>query len=490
MYEAMNDKTGAEERFLSLLMEADGEGQSYRGEPIIADYSNPEIGEYFGAYKNQLVFEAMRSLHAQGKPIDIINVVEELKKAQNYDKAGGFLHVSYLAGLEIHRRSRSEQLAAVENRFEYLKKSYLKRRSAALCMNIGNMAKGDNNAEQVLGYVKSELEQITDLKDKLTIKEKQYDMFDSWLDQTEAIMVRSNEAFVPTGYEVLDRDYFHGGLERGNLIICAGRTSMGKTTFCTNVSANVAKSGGSVLYFSMEMTQKQIVDRIVSRETNIPVKFCYNPSLTCVQDQNRIFEAGQDICHWKLYVNDTAGLTVAQIADFARQYRRHVGSLDLIVVDHLLLLNDSTHRKSDTKADLISQNTLELKNIAKNMRVPVIAISQLNRQVEMRQNKKPVLSDLRGSGATEENADVVILMFREDYYAKDTKDKDVLEVDVAKNRSGGTTGTVLFKFDKPCQKLTEDPISVFGTPANNHYATGIAELDIPNGLDDYNVLEI
>ena len=490
MYEALNDKTKAEEMFLSLLMEANGEGQIYKGEPIIADYSNPEFSEYFSSNQNQIIFEAMVSLHEQSKPLDLVNVAEELKKTKKLEKAGGIAHVSYIAGLEMHRRSRSEQLACAENRLDLIKRSYLKRRSAQLCMSIGNLSKGDNNAEQVLCYIESELQQITDLRDKLTTKEKQFNMFDSWLDQTEAIMVRSNEAFVPTGYEVLDRDYFHGGLERGNLIICAGRTSMGKTTFCTNVSANVAKSGGSVLYFSMEMTQKQIVDRIVSRETNIPVKFCYNPSLTCVQDQNRIFEAGQDICHWKLYVNDTAGLTVAQIADFARQYRRHVGSLDLIVVDHLLLLNDSTHRKSDTKADLISQNTLELKNIAKNMRVPVIAISQLNRQVEMRQNKKPVLSDLRGSGATEENADVVILMYREDYYVKDTKDKDVLEVDVAKNRSGGQTGTVLFKFDKPCQKLTEDPISVFGIPANDHHATGIAELDIPNGLDDHNVLEI
>ncbi|HEU4661400.1 MAG TPA: replicative DNA helicase [Pseudolabrys sp.] len=280
---------------------------------------------------------------------------------------------------------------------------------------------------------------------------------------------------IATGLEDLDR--MMGGLQPSDLIILAGRPGMGKTALATNIGYNVAKAwegevrpdghtvttnGGIVGFFSLEMSAEQLATRIIAEQTGIPSNQIRRGGIT-ESDFEKIRDHAIELQHLKLYVDETGGLSVAQLAARARRLKRQRG-LDLLIIDYLQLLQGSTRRSQENRVQEITEITTKLKALAKELNVPILALSQLSRQVESRDDKRPQLADLRESGSIEQDADVVLFVFREEYYhqmrkpletnrekfaewlAEGDKVHGKAEVIIGKQRHG-PTGTVELQFD-------------------------------------------
>jgi replicative DNA helicase len=278
-----------------------------------------------------------------------------------------------------------------------------------------------------------------------------------------------------TGLDDLDR--MMGGLQPSDLIILAGRPGMGKSALATNIGYNVAKAwqgevradghtvttnGGIVGFFSLEMSAEQLATRIIAEQTGIPSNLIRRGGIS-EADFERIKDHSIELQNLKFYVDETGGLSVAQLAARARRLKRQRG-LDLLIVDYLQLLQGSTRRSSENRVQEITEITTKLKALAKELNVPILALSQLSRQVESRDDKRPQLSDLRESGSIEQDADVVMFVFREEYYhqmrkplennrekfaewlAEGEKVHGKAEVIIGKQRHG-PTGTVELQFE-------------------------------------------
>ena len=227
-----------------------------------------------------------------------------------------------------------------------------------------------------------------------------------------------------------DLDRRMGGLQKSDLIILAGRPGMGKTALATNIAYNVAKhwygevhadgrthtvDGGIVGFFSLEMSAEQLATRIISEQTGIASHKIRRGEIDPNRDFDRIAEAAREMETMPLYIDETGGLSIAQLAARARRLKRQRG-LDLLVIDYIQLLSGSTRRASENRVQEVTEITTSLKALAKELDVPILALSQLSRQVESREDKRPQLSDLRESGSIEQDADVVLFVFREEYY--------------------------------------------------------------------------
>jgi replicative DNA helicase len=277
-----------------------------------------------------------------------------------------------------------------------------------------------------------------------------------------------------TGLDDLDRRL--GGLQPSDLIVLAGRPGMGKTALATNIAFNVARAwrgevqpdgtiktvdGGIVGFFSLEMSSEQLATRIVSEQTMVPSSDIRRGAID--EDQfARIVAAAQEMQRIPLYIDQTGGLSVAQLAARARRLKRQRG-LDLLVIDYIQLLSGSTRRAAEGRVQEVTEITTSLKALAKELNVPILALSQLSRQVENRDDKRPQLSDLRESGSIEQDADVVMFVFREEYYLKNRKPKEgteefykwMAEMDAVAGRAEiiigkqrhGPTGTVELQFE-------------------------------------------
>lgn len=280
---------------------------------------------------------------------------------------------------------------------------------------------------------------------------------------------------IATGLDDLDR--MMGGLQKSDLIIVAGRPGMGKTALATNIAYNVAKAwrgevksdghmetvnGGVVGFFSLEMSAEQLATRIIAEQTSIPSNQIRRGGIS-ESDFEKIKDYSVELQHLPLYVDETGGISVAQLAARARRLKRQRG-LDFLVIDYLQLLSGSSKRSSENRVQEITEITTRLKALAKELNVPVMALSQLSRQVESREDKRPQLSDLRESGSIEQDADVVMFVYREEYYhqmrkppegnrekfaewlAEADKVHGTAEVIIGKQRHG-PTGTVELAFD-------------------------------------------
>jgi replicative DNA helicase len=277
-----------------------------------------------------------------------------------------------------------------------------------------------------------------------------------------------------TGMDDLDK--MMGGLQKSDLVILAGRPGMGKTSLATNVAYNVAKAwrgeqqpdgtiktvdGGIVGFFSLEMSSEQLATRVLAEQAGVPSSDIRRGVIH--EDQfDRIVEAAQEMQRIPLYIDQTGGISVAQLAARARRLKRQRG-LDFLIIDYLQLIQGSSRRASENRVQEITEITTTLKALAKELNVPIMALSQLSRQVESRDDKRPQLSDLRESGSIEQDADVVLFVFREEYYLKNRKPKEGTEeffkwvaemeqmagraeVIIGKQRHG-PTGTVEMQFE-------------------------------------------
>jgi len=271
------------------------------------------------------------------------------------------------------------------------------------------------------------------------------------LDRVEEMSQNPNDITgVPTGFFDLDR--MTSGMQAGDLIVLAARPSMGKTALAINIAENVAlKEGLPVAVFSMEMGASQLAIRIVGSIGRIDQGRLRTGKL---QDEEwpRLAEAVERLRTVSLSIDETPGLTPSELRASARRLARNCGKLGLVVVDYLQLMSGSSGGDGDNRATELGEISRGLKMLAKELQCPVIALSQLNRGVEQRTDKRPMMSDLRESGAIEQDADVIMFIYRDDYYNKDSKEPGVAEIIIGKQRNG-PTGTVKLTFLKPITKF-------------------------------------
>ena len=254
---------------------------------------------------------------------------------------------------------------------------------------------------------------------------------------------------IPTGFAELDK--MTAGFQRNDLIIVAARPSVGKTAFALNIAQNVAtKTDENVAIFSLEMGAEQLVMRMLCAEGNIDAQRLRTGSLTD-EDWGKLTMAMGSLSNAGIFIDDTPGVRVKEIRAKCRRLKQEQGGLGMILIDYLQLIQGSG-RSGENRQQEVSEISRSLKALARELQVPVIALSQLSRGVEQRQDKRPMMSDIRESGSIEQDADIVAFLYRDDYYDKESENKNIIEIIIAKQRNG-PTGTVSLAFVKEYNKF-------------------------------------
>jgi replicative DNA helicase len=391
---------------------------------------------------HRTIFHAITTLDSEAKPFDVVTVAEWLDSHQQLEAAGG---LSYLAAL-------ADNSAGAGNITAYAdivrKRSILRQ----LIQATGKISETvfnpqGRNSDEILDYAEQTIFGIAEQEAK---GRKSYrsikDLLVKALDRVDELFRLDNPITgVPTGFDDLDERT--AGLQPSDLIIIAGRPSMGKTALAINIAEHAALKGTAlkgkmtVAIFSMEMPGEQLAMRMMSSLGRIDQHKVRTGKLSD-DDWPRLTSAVEILKDAKLYIDDTPALTPAELRARCRRIKRE-GGLDMIVVDYLQLMQ--VPGTTENRATEISEISRSLKAMAKELNVPVLALSQLNRSLEQRPNKRPVMSDLRESGAIEQDADVIIFIYRDEVYNEDTPDKGKAEIIIAKQRNG-PIGTVLLTF--------------------------------------------
>jgi replicative DNA helicase len=378
---------------------------------------------------HRVIFRAISRLAASNQPFDVVTLSESLDSHGELEEAGGLSYLSTMArntpsaaniqsyARTVRERSVLRQLIQVGVQISNNGYSPEGRQVTELLDEaerlVFQIAEQGNRGRQSFSDMKQLLNQVVDRIDKLFQK-------------------GSAITGVPTGFT--DLDDLTAGLQSGDLVIVAGRPSMGKTTFAMNIAEHVAiKEGMPVAIFSMEMPDEQLIMRMLSSLGSINQTRVRTGRLED-DDWPRITSAINMLQGASLFIDDTPALTPAEVRARARRLMREQGQLGLIVLDYLQLM--SVGGSTENRATEISEISRNLKALAKELKVPIIALSQLNRAVEQRTDKRPMMADLRESGAIEQDADVIIFIYRDEVYNEDSPDKGKAEIIVAKQRNG------------------------------------------------------
>jgi replicative DNA helicase len=384
--------------------------------------------------KLRVIYAAIRSLDDKGKPIDLITVCEEIG-FKNLEWLGGVSYMTQLAG--------SVPTTANFHFYEKMVREYDQKRNAIkIAGKIIEQAK-ESEISQTLSDGISELRAVEDDQadeDNGDITPALVDLFEDCEKDWGDIVG------IPSGFSDLDR--LTGGFQESDLIIVGARPSVGKTAFALNIALNAAYQDISLI-FSLEMSKKQLLKRVAGFTGKIDSLKMKNPKKEFQEeDWHHFTEAIGKLSKVNLHMFDRAGMNIAYIWSKVRKVRREYGEQKriLVVIDYLQLIEGNPKCNHNRQAE-ISEISRALKTMARELNVVVIALSQLSRGVESRQDKRPMLSDLRESGQIEQDADVIAFLYRDDYYLKDSPQKDKLEIIVAKHRNG-PTGTVELGFNK------------------------------------------
>lgn len=395
---------------------------------------------------HQLIFQAMTELAEEGNPIDLVTLTGRLSDKGQIEEIGG---PSYLAKL-AHSVPRTENIESyvtdVHNKFilrEFIRSTMATVQAAAAGTDLQSLI---TSAQQV----------ATTLADRAAPKQDFKRISDVLVDVIETTESKS-EAFktgeitgISTGYN--DLDSILGGLQNSDLIILAARPSVGKTAFALNVAQNVAvKTKETVAVFSLEMSAPQLVTRMVSAEGQLEASKLRMGDMG-TEDWTKMADAAGVLGGANILIDDSPGITVHDIRSKCRRLKKQEG-LGLIVIDYLqLIASVGKGRGSENRQQEVSEISRTLKHLARELDVPIIALSQLSRGVEQRQDKRPMMSDLRESGSIEQDADIVAFLYRDDYYDKESEKKNIIEIIIAKQRNG-PVGTVELVFLKQFNKF-------------------------------------
>ncbi|WP_419954858.1 replicative DNA helicase [Neobacillus niacini] len=400
------------------------------------------IPEDFYRASHQKIFNAMLKLNDEGKVVDLVTVTEELAAAKLIEDTGGVSYLSELAS-SVPTAANIEYYARIVE-----EKSLLRRliRTATEIASDGYAR--EDEVEALLSEAEKNILAVAQRKNAGAFHNIK-DVLVRTYDNIEQMHQNAGEITgLETGFIELDR--MTAGFQRNDLIIVGARPSVGKTAFALNVAQNVAqKTGENIAIFSLEMGAEQLVMRLLCAEGNIDAQRLRTGTLTD-DDWGKLTMAMGSLSNTGIFIDDTPGVRISDIRSKCRRLKQEHG-LGMILIDYLQLILGSG-RSGENRQQEVSEISRSLKQLARELQVPVIALSQLSRGVEQRQDKRPMMSDIRESGSIEQDADIVAFLYRDDYYDKESENKNIIEIIIAKQRNG-PTGTVSLAFVKEYNKF-------------------------------------
>jgi replicative DNA helicase len=387
--------------------------------------------EDFYYHQYGVMFEAMAELHNEGRPVDLVTLQDRLKEKNVSPEVYSLEMVRELLNAVPTSANVKSYAQIVRD------KAVLRRLIQTNEEIINECYAGSQGVDDILQETEKKVFNL--LKDSnsgefVSIRQVALNV----LSRIEAAAKnKSAVTGVPSGF--VDLDYMTSGFQPSDMILIAARPSMGKTAFVLNIAQHVGfKKGKSVAIFSLEMSKEQLVNRLFAQESRVNAQNLRNGSLTD-EDWDKLIESAGVIGNSKLIIDDTPSISISELRSKCRKFKLEHG-LDMIIIDYLQLMTGSK-KNQDNRQQEVAEISRSLKGLARELNVPVIALSQLSRAVESRTDKRPMLSDLRESGSIEQDADVVMFIYRDEYYNKDTTDKGITEIIIAKQRNG-PVGTV------------------------------------------------
>ncbi len=388
--------------------------------------------EDFYREDNRAIYKAILNLYNRSEPVDIITVKSELEAMGQFEQVGG---LEYLAELP-------EKVPTTANAMKYIKiveeKSLLRNliKTANEIIELGYDP--TENVEDIMENAEKKIFNIMQDKNQKGYVPIKDILVESFTKLEELYNRKQHITGVPTGFSELD--YKTAGLHNSDLILIAARPAMGKSAFALNIATNAAvKAKVPVAIFSLEMSKEQMVNRILCSEAMVDSNKVRTGKLE-ENDWTKLAGTIGPLSEAEIYIDDTPGISITEIRAKCRKLKLEK-NIGMVIIDYLQLVQGSNNKRNGSREQEISEISRSLKILAKEIGVPVIALSQLSRAVEQRPDHRPMLSDLRESGAIEQDADIVMFLYRDDYYNQDSEKKDIAEVIIAKHR-GGATGTI------------------------------------------------
>lgn len=391
----------------------------------------------FFIVRNGWVWEAIMRLHERNEEIDNVTVVEELRHQERLEEIGGAAYITYLI-------NHTPSSIYTETYGHIVERAAIRRRMLNAASQIAQLAHEESaDIDEVIDQAESALFRVSEQRQRKDLI-SMHDAVLNYFKRIESLYAQEVVSFgVPTGFD--DLDQMLGGFQRSDLLIVAGRPGMGKTSWLLSTALNAARKGARVAIFSLEMSSEQIVQRLVSSETGIST---HRLRLGQLDDREwtLFVEATDKLSPLRIFIDDTPALSPLQLRTKCRRlYSEH--GLDLVMVDYMQLMTAGTGRGNENRVQEISFISRHMKQLARELNVPVLSAAQLSRAVEQRQDKRPQLSDLRESGSIEQDADVVMFIYRDEVYNENTERQNQADIIVAKHRNG-PTGTVTLYFRK------------------------------------------
>lgn len=390
---------------------------------------------------HRTIFESMTRLHVKSEPVDMVTVAEELATNGKLEKAGGMALISQLNNMVPTAANATHYANIVREKAEL-------RNLINAATEIATSAYDESDeATNIIDKAESRIMQISSRRSSGALIPLNNILMDT-VDQFEKIFNAKGQIMgLSTGFADLDR--MTSGLQPSDLILVAARPSMGKTAFTLNIASNVAiLANRPVAFFSLEMSGTQLMMRIIGALGGINTQEARTGNITD-EDWDKLMHTANKIYNAPLYIDDTPGISIMELRSKARRIKAEHG-LELIVIDYLQLMTGSS--SAEGRQQEVSEISRSLKALARELNVPIITLSQLNRGVESRQIKRPMLSDLRESGSLEQDADIVMFLYREDYYTPETERKNITDIIIAKHRNG-PIGDVELLFRKEYTKF-------------------------------------
>ncbi|WP_433946976.1 replicative DNA helicase [Paenibacillus sp. SN-8-1] len=399
--------------------------------------------EDFYDKSHQMIYETMIELGEANQPIDLITLTSRLQDKGELEEIGGVSHLARLAHAVPTAANVDYYARIIEE------KSMLRRLIRTATQIVSD---GYTNGDDVGGMLSDAERKILEISNGrsgsgfIAIRDVLMDVFE----RVEVLhQNRGTTTGVSSGFADLDK--MTSGFQRNDLIIVAARPSVGKTAFALNIAQNAAvRSKETVAIFSLEMSAAQLVQRMICAEANLDAGVMRTGDFKSDDDWSKLTMGIAALSEAEIYIDDTPGVTVADIRAKCRRLKKERG-LGMIVIDYLQLIH-GRGKAGENRQQEVSEISRTLKQIARELEVPVIALSQLSRGVEQRQDKRPMMSDLRESGSIEQDADIVAFLYRDDYYNQETEKKNIIEIIIAKQRNG-PVGTVELVFLKNYNKF-------------------------------------
>lgn len=392
--------------------------------------------EYFYDPSNKQIYEAISRLNFANKPVDYATIKEELEKKGGIESFGG---EAYLYSL----LDPSYYSANFETYIDIVREKAILRNLLGFGNEVlSDVYEGKYGSAEIIGHASEKLFGMSDFDAESGLTALSNIVTDTYQHLLEISQNDSSLTGVTTGFKDLDKNL--SGLQNSDFILLAARPSVGKTALGINMAVNAAKAGKKVAVFSLEMSKRQITQRIISMLSMVELASIISGNIED-QDWEVLLNKIESVKELDLFIDDTASISLTELRAKSKRKKQEEG-LDMIVIDYLQLMTTDAARVENRQQE-ISNISRGLKALAKELNIPVLALSQLSRKTEERSDKRPMLSDLRESGAIEQDADVVMMLYREDYYDQDTEDQNNIEVIIGKHRNG-PTGTVNLYFSK------------------------------------------